>query len=192
MTSAPTTKALPGKRRYTTRTILIAVALGAGVGVVLIPLNFASLAMTSTMPVVVSITYVVFGMAALIPLALLRLPGIGIIGSTAAGVVSALSPYGLMTVVMMFCWGILMEVPFVITRYRTFSMPMFFAAGTVLGIATCWMSYTMLNMAMMETTAVVFILAIQLASSIACTAGSLTVARALTRAGIAGRNQATR
>ena len=92
MTSAPTTKALPGKRRYTTRTILIAVALGAGVGVVLIPLNFASLAMTSTMPVVVSITYGVFGMAALIPLALLRLPGIGIIGSTAAGVVSALSP----------------------------------------------------------------------------------------------------
>ena len=108
MTPASTTKALPGKRRYTTRTILIAVALGAGVGVVLIPLNFASLAMTSTMPVVVSITYGVFGMAALIPLARLRLPGIGIIGSTAAGVVSALSPYGLMTVVMMFCWGILM------------------------------------------------------------------------------------
>lgn len=91
----------PGRRRYTTRTLLVAVALGAAVGVILIPANFASVAITATAPLVAVAVYGLWGMSALTPLALLQRPGTGLIGSTAAGVITIISPFGILMLVMM-------------------------------------------------------------------------------------------
>lgn len=185
-----TTMTPPARRRYSTRTIMTAVAIGAGVGVILIPLNFISQPISVTMPIVAVIFYGVWGMAALLPLAHLRLRGTGIMGSTAAGLVSSLSPYGLFMVIMMLGWGLLMELPFALTRYRYFGWRMFLAAGLVTGVISTGMSWSMLNLASMKTGLALAICAVQLVSFVACSLLSLLIARALGRAGIGGRHRA--
>jgi energy-coupling factor transport system substrate-specific component len=170
--------------RTATRTILTAVALGSAVGVVLIPFNFVNIALSSTMPVLSAISYGVFCLGSLIPLAVLRTPGTGILGSAAAGIVSSLSPYGLMAAVTMIIMGILLELPFLITRYRRFGMPMFLISGTIIGIAICLLNYFGLNMAVMAKPVLVMVLVAQLVSVVIGFVASLLIARALGKAGI--------
>lgn len=174
------------KPRYTTRTILTAVALGAAVGVILIPINFASGAVTAAAPMVAVTVYGLWGMSALIPLALLRRAGTGIIGSTAAGIVTIISPYGVFTVVMMVGWGVFMELPFLVTRYRLWGWKMFTVAGLITGLISCAMSIASLNLFSMETSLVIGICIVQTLSFLACSLLSLAIARGLARTGIAG------
>lgn len=174
------------RRRYTTRTILTAVALGAAVGVILIPVNFAQGALTAAAPMLAVAIYGLWGMSALIPLALLRRGGTGIIGCTAAGIVTIISPDGVFMVLMMVGWGALMEVPFTITRYRLWGWKMFAVSGLITGLIACGMSVASLDMLSMETGLVVGICIVQTASFVACSLLSLAIARGLARAGIAG------
>ncbi len=187
--SAPMTPSTPQpasrrSHRTATRTMLTAVSLGSAVGVVLIPFNFVNIALNSTMPVLSAVSYGVFCLGALIPLAVLRRPGTGILGSAAAGIVSSLSPYGLMAAVTMTIMGLLLELPFLVTRYRRFGMPMFLISGTIIGAVICLLTYFGLNMAVMARPILVMVLLAQLVSVIAGFAVSLLVARALGRAGI--------
>ncbi|MGB4777932.1 ECF transporter S component [Microbacterium sp.] len=174
------------RRRYTTRTILTAVALGAAVGVILIPINFAQGALTAAAPMVAVAIYGVWGMSALIPLALLRRAGTGVIGGTAAGIVTIISPYGVFMVIMMRFWGVLMELPFLVTRYRLWGWKTFTVAGIVTGAIACAMSIGSLNLLSMETGLVVGICVIQVVSFVICSLLSLAIARGLSRTGIAG------
>lgn len=179
--------AVPAKRRrYTTRTILTAVALGAAVGVILIPVNFVTSAITAAAPMVAVTIYGLWGMSALIPLALLRRGGTGIIGSTAAGIVTIISPYGVFMVVTMVAWGVFMELPFLVTRYRLWGWKMFTAAGLITGLLSCGMSIASLNLLSMETSLVIGICIVQTLSFIAFSLLSLAIAKGLARTGIAG------
>ncbi|WP_051208612.1 ECF transporter S component [Propionicicella superfundia] len=182
--------AAPPRKRHTTRTIMTAAAIGAGVGVILIPLNFISQPIAVTMPLVAVVFYGVWGMAALIPLAHLRMRGAGIIGSTAAGLVSSLSPYGLFMVVMMLGWGLLMELPFAVARYRHFGWRMFLIAGVVTGVISSGMSWAMLDLGSMKAEVAVATCVVQVASFVVCSMLSLLIARSLGRAGIGGRPRA--
>ncbi|SJM58144.1 ECF transporter S component [Gulosibacter sp. 10] len=177
---------MPQRRRYTTRTILTAVALGAAVGVILIPINFAQGAVTAAAPMVGVISYGLWGMSALIPLALLRRAGTGIIGSTAAGIVTIISPYGVFMVIMMLLWGVLMEAPFFVTRYRLWGWRTFTVAGMVSGVISLLGSTSSLNLLSMDTGVVIGIIGIQILSFVACSLLSLTIAKGLARTGIAG------
>ena len=182
----------PTPRRYSTRTILTAVALGAAVGVILIPINFAQSAVTAAAPMVAVAIYGLWGMSALIPLALLRRGGTGVIGATAAGIVTIISPYGVFMVVMMILWGLFMELPFLVTRYRLWGWKMFTVAGLISGVISCAMSTVSLNLFSMEPALVIGICAIQVASFVACSLLSLAIAHGLARTGIAGGARRTR
>lgn len=185
-TLADTATVTPKKPRYTTRTILTAVALGAAVGVILIPINFASSAITAAAPMIAVTLYGLWGMSALIPLALLRRGGTGIIGGTAAGIVTIISPYGVFMVVMMIGWGAFMELPFLVTRYRLWGWRMFTVAGLVTGLISCAMSTASLNLLSMETNLMIGICVIQTLSFVLCSVLSLAIAKGLARTGIAG------
>lgn len=175
-----------GRKRYSTRTILTAVALGAAVGVILIPVNFMQNAVAAAAPMVAVAIYGLWGMSALIPLALLRRGGAGIIGSTAAGIVTIISPYGVFMVVMMVIWGAFMELPFLITRYRLWGWKMFTIAGLATGLVSSVMTMGSLNLWTAEQGLIVGIFIVQTISFVACSLGSLAIARGLARAGIAG------
>lgn len=178
--------AVSPRRRYTTRTILTAVALGAAVGVILIPINFAQGAVTAAVPMAAVAVYGLWGMSSLIPLALLRRGGTGIIGGTAAGIVTIISPYGVFMVVMMVVWGVFMELPFLVTRYRLWGWKMFTVAGLITGLISCGMSIVSLNLLSMKAGVVVGICIVQVISFVVCSLLSLAIARGLARTGIAG------
>ncbi len=181
----------PRRRRYSTRLIMTAAAIGAAVGLVILPLQYLILAVEGSLPVLAAISYGIWGMSALIPLALLRRMGVGVIGGVVAGLVSSLSPYGLFMVLEMFVWGIFMELPFLITRYRLFGWKMFTVAGAAVGIVSCGLSTLELNFGAMTPAVVVGVLAVQIASFIVFSLLSWLIARALRRAGIgAGRREA--
>jgi energy-coupling factor transport system substrate-specific component len=182
----PVVAAAARRPRHSTRTIMTAAAVGAAVGIVLVPLNFAVTAVTATLPIVAVVVYGVWGMSALIPLALLRRGGAGVIGATAAGLVSSISPYGLVMVVMMLAWGVFMELPFAATRYRRFGRPTFLVAGVVTGALSCVMSIYSLDLLSMAPGTVAAICAVQLVSFVVCSLASLAIAARLGRAGIGG------
>lgn len=184
--TATETEPVGTRSRYTTRTIMTAAAIGAAVGVILIPLNFAVMAVTTTLPILAVVTYGIWGMSALVPLGLLRKPGAGIIGATAAGLVSSVSPYGLFMVVMMVLWGVFMEASFFITRYRYFGWKSFAVVGILTGLLSSVMSIYSLNLLSMDLGLVIAICVVQVLSFIGCSLLSLALAKALQRAGIAG------
>jgi len=189
--TAPTQRiARPAPQRYTTRTILTAVAIGAAVGVLLIPLNFVQGAVTATMPLLAVVFYGVWGMSSLIPLALQRRGGVGIIGGTAAGVVSSISPYGLAMVVMMLAWGVLMELPFTVVRYRFFGRTMFLVTGLVTGVVSTAMSVVQLDLTTLAPGMLVAVCVVQVLSFVGCAWLSWVVAEALGRAGVGGGRRA--
>ena len=174
-------------RRTNTRTIMVAAALGAAVGILLVPINIYSIAVTMTMPLLVTILYGTWGLAALIPLALLRKPGAGILGSTVAGLISVpFTSYGLMMVVMMLLWGVLMELPWIVTRYRLWSYKMFAISGAIIGVIMVAMSYMRIALDQMSPWVVAAVWATEIVSSMICFVASKAIAGALVRTGIMG------
>lgn len=123
-------------------------------------------------------------MAALVPLAVLRRGGTGVIGSTAAGVVASLSPYGLFMVLMMLGWGMLMELPFLLLRYRHFGWRAFLFAGALTGVIATAMTWTMLDLASMEPVVGIATVVVAMASFIGCAMLSWVIGKALAKAGI--------
>ncbi len=181
----------PARRpRYSTSTILTAVALGAAVGVVIIPLNIVTAMIGATLPVLAVSTYGIWGMSSLLPLALLRRPGVGVIGGAAAGVVSSLSPYGLQMVVMMLAWGVLMELPFAVLRYRRWSQATFLVVGGVMGVVTTGMSIVQMNLTTLAAPMLAAVCVVQVTSFVLCSWGSYRVAGAVARAGVVGGRRA--
>lgn len=174
------------RRRYSTRTILIAAALGAAIGIILVPVNLVLVGFTTAFPPIASASFGLWGMAALLPLAVLRRGGSGVIGAAAAGVVLFVSPGALLMVVGMAMWGAVMEMPFFVTRYRWFGWIMFTAAGVISGLISCAISIYTYNLPSMDGGLVALICIVQIASFVAGSLLSLVVARALVRAGIAG------
>lgn len=174
------------RSQYTTRTILTAVALGAAIGVILIPMNFIQTAFTAAAPMAAVAIGGTWGMSSLIPLALLRRRGTGVIGGTAAGIVMIISPYGVFMVVMMLLWGILMELPFLVTRYRLWGWKMFTFVGLATGVASCALSIISLDLLSLDIATIVGICVIQILSFTAFALLSLAIARGLARIGITG------
>lgn len=176
----------PHRRRYGTRIIMTAVAIGAAWGLVQIPLNFVINPIGTTFPVVAVASYGVWGMAGLVPLAVLRRAGTGIIGSTAAGVVASFSPYGLFMVVMMLGWGFLIELPFVILRYRRFGWQAFLFAGVITGAIATVGTWFMLDLGSLEPVVAIMSCVVAMASFTGCSVLAWVIGAALARAGIGG------
>lgn len=165
---------------------MIAVALGAAVGVILVPVNFVLAALTTVFPVLPTLSLGLWGMATLMPLAVLRRGGVGIVGAAAAGFVLIVSPGALLMVVVMALWGSLVELPFFLTRYRYFGWKMFAFAGLIPGLVSALISMHTHNLLSMNPGFAIFVSSIGMASSIIGSLLSLGIAHSLARAGISG------
>ncbi|MBY0690469.1 ECF transporter S component [Microbacterium marinilacus] len=165
---------------------MIAAALGAAVGVVLVPVLFAIMTAAAPMPALAGFTFGLWSMAALVPLAVLRRGGTGVIGAVAAGVVTMVSPAGPAMLMMMAMFGLLIELPFLVTRYRWFGLKMLLVSGVVLGALSCLLSVFTYDLPNMQPLLLTLVCAGQLVSAAAGGALSWLIARALRRAGIGG------
>lgn len=151
---APKIRRPKAREPFSTRRVMIASAIGAAFGILLIPVNLLTIAITATLPILVTLSYGFWGMAGLLALALLRRPGVGVMASTVSGIVAGpASGFGWAMVPMMLGWGVFIEAPFWVTRYRRFSAAVFIVIGLITGVLMAAMTYPMLGLEAMRPAA---------------------------------------
>lgn len=178
----------PGGRssNYQTRVILTAAALGTAVGIVLVPVNLVLSGLGAFFPPIASISIGLWGMGALLPLAVLRRGGTGVIGCTATGFCLIVSPGAFLMVAVMAVWGALVELPFFVTGYRWFGRSMFLAVGVILGTTSCAISIFTYDLPSMHPGLIATICFSQVVSFVIGSLTALSLARTLEREGITG------
>lgn len=174
------------RRPYPTRTILTAAALGAATGVVLAPVLFALTTIAAPVPALAGFSFGLWSLGALLPLVVLQRSGTGLIGAVAAGVVTAFSPVGAATIVLMGLFGALVEIPFLVTRHRWFGPRMLLGVGLLLGGLSCILSVFTYDLPSVQPALTWLVCIGQLGSAVAGSMVAWVIARSLRRAGIGG------
>lgn len=109
--------------RFSTRLLLSCAAIGAAGGLVVAALNWGLLLLPQTWFAysLYAVTLGVWGLAALVAVALFRAPGVGLLTMVFAGVVNLVTPNGFAMLVNFLLAGLIIELPFLVTRYRRWS-----------------------------------------------------------------------
>lgn len=109
--------------RHSTRLLLSCAAIGAAGGIVIAALNWSLLLLPQTWfaYTLYTVTLGIWGLPALISLALFRAPGVGLLTMVFAGVVNLVTPNGFAMLVNFLVAGVIIELPFLVTRYRRWS-----------------------------------------------------------------------
>lgn len=111
------------RRRYSTRVLLSAAAIGAAGGLVMIGLNLALVAMPpSTLAYsVYAATIPLWGLASFVAVAVFRLPGIAFLTTVFSGIVNLAAPFGFAQFTNVLIAAVIIELPFLVTGYRLWS-----------------------------------------------------------------------
>lgn len=106
--------------RYSTRLLLSVAAIGAAGGILITGLNLLLIGMPPSGVVysVYSAITPLWFVGAFLAAALYRLPGVGLLAALVGGVVNLVTPYGVYQLVNTLVAGLLIELPFALTRYR--------------------------------------------------------------------------
>ncbi|NNG88204.1 ECF transporter S component [Streptomyces cacaoi] len=169
---------------FTTRTSMTCVAVGAAFGIVLIPANILANA-TASMPVLVSLFYGLWVLPALVAVALLPRFGTGVLAATVAGLVAGFgSGYGPFMIVMMALWGLLLELPFLLTRYRRLGTGTFLLSGLLIGVVSGVWTAGFIGFGQLAAGVLAAVLATALASSVVFAWFSVLLGGKLSRSGI--------
>lgn len=173
------------RRRFSTRTIMICAAIGVATGILLAPANVLSTALTVSFPLLVTPLYGLWAAPTLLALAVLRRPGVGILASTVCGLINVpVTPYGWTMVVQMLVWGALIEIPFLITRYRIWSMWIFQVAAALIGLISGFLLFFYAGGEQLAAPARVLAVALSVVGAMVVGALTVLVAKALARAGV--------
>ncbi|BBG02548.1 MULTISPECIES: ECF transporter S component [Pseudonocardia] len=169
-----------------TRVILTCGALGVALGIVLVPANLVTIAFMATAPLLVLSLMGVWLLPPLAALALLRRPGVGLLTSVIAGLVTVpLTPFGWMGLFQGLLWGVLCEIPFALTRYRRWSAWLFTGTGLVVAVIGLIPTYTTYGLDQMAVPVMLLAVVLTIASCVLAGYLSVLLARALGRTGIA-------
>ncbi|GAA2069017.1 hypothetical protein GCM10009801_18010 [Streptomyces albiaxialis] len=176
---------------FTTRTSMICVAVGAAFGLVLIPANILA-NLTVSMPVLVSLFYGLWVLPGLVALTLLPRFGAGILASAVSGIVAGFaSGYGPFMIVMMALWGLILELPFLVTRFRSLGTGMFLLSGLCIGVISGLWTAAFIGFGGLAMWLLAAMVATAVASSVLFAWLSVRLGHALSRAGIGAAVRAT-
>ncbi|QTX04302.1 ECF transporter S component [Agromyces archimandritae] len=123
-------------QRTTTRVILSCAAIGVGGAIVAAGSGYLAAAVAAFLPAVYGLTIGTHFLPSVIALALLKRPGVAVLTGVIAGLVaSAFAPMWFLRFVGTgLLVGALMELPFLLTRYRRWSAWMYYVAAAVAGV----------------------------------------------------------
>ncbi len=175
-----------------TRILMVCAAVGVACGLLLVPVNYAPAALMFTAPLLVLPLSGIWAIPPLLGLGILRRPGAALLTSTIAGLVTVgLTPFGWIGLGIGIAWGIIAEIPFLISRYRLWRGWLFAVAGALIGALTAPLNYTSYGLDQMSLGAQVFGLGIQPVSGAVCGVLAYLLAERLAGAGIAGTARST-
>ncbi|WP_277211014.1 ECF transporter S component [Isoptericola croceus] len=172
-------------KSVTTRYLMTCAAIGAAMGVLLIPANFVSAPLAAAAPMAYAPMVGLWLIGPVLALALIRRPGAAVLTTFVAGVVSSASPVGAWSIVTCLMAGVALELAFVVTLYRVWRPWLYYAAAVVFGglyVASGWAAF---NMGSMMTGVLVTFVALMIGSFVAATWLGLFLAQRLAKAGVA-------
>jgi energy-coupling factor transport system substrate-specific component len=178
------------RRRASTRYLLTCAVLGVAGGLLTVGMNYASLGLSVIAPAFVAVTIGAWILPSMTGLALLQRPGAGFLIALLAGLVNApLTPFGFAQLPTVVLAGVLSELPFLITLYRTWRPAVFYVGYGILitAFSTLWFVY--IDAVMSAPWLLVTLYALTAVLSLGFVRLALLVARKLRAAGV-GRSAA--
>ncbi|MEG3614717.1 ECF transporter S component [Isoptericola haloaureus] len=169
----------------TTRYLMTCAAIGAAVGVLLVPANFVSAPLAAAAPLAYAPLVGLWVIGPVLALALVRRPGAAVLTTFVAGVISSASPVGAWSIVTCLMAGVAVELAFLVTRYRVWRPWLFYVDALVFGAAYVASGWAAFGMETMSTTVLVAFVVLMMGSFVLCTGVGLLLAKRLARAGVA-------
>lgn len=173
----------------TTRVLLSCAAIGAA-GAVL--LTVANLTAKLLIPAFPPSAYILAGLwvaPATLALALLRRPGVGVVTGLVAGLaMTPFSPQGASVILATLWWAAACELPFLVTRYRRWTLLLHVCGGILAGAASIAVSYATGVLTPMPLAAQLLTVALSLAAPVVATIGGVALARRLRRSGVGSQS----
>jgi energy-coupling factor transport system substrate-specific component len=172
---------------WSTRDLLVVAAIGVALGVALIPVTYLGLALMAALgPFLYVLAASLSRVPSVMAMYVVRRPGAAVLGALVAGLVQVpFTPTGWVILVAFAFSGLGCELPFLLTRYRRFGLPMLMAAGAVaalLGLALQYVPFGYANLALPVQLALILTAA---AGGAAITGGlAKLLADALARTGV--------
>lgn len=171
----------------TARALLVSVAIGVAGSVLVVPLTYLQLVATLSHVYLVALTLGLWVVPCLLPLALVKKPASAIVACCAIGVISALTtPFGFSAVLALLVEGVIVEIPFAVTLYRSWRVPQYFVAAGLLGAFMGFCVPASLGVADAGLTLQLGCMAIAVISSIAGAALCLAISARVRKTGVLG------
>lgn len=173
-------------KRASTQYLLTCAAIGAGGAVLLIPANNIAAAIAGALPLLYAAIVGVWVVPSVVALDLIRRPGAAVLTSLFAGLVLIpFTPYGVRSVITCLIFGVILEIPFLVTRYRRWSPWIFVIATLVLLALYSLLAYRTYDVQSFPAWAQVTFFGLMLVSALLFTSLSLLLSRRLAKAGVA-------
>jgi energy-coupling factor transport system substrate-specific component len=171
-----------------TSTLMTAAAIGIAGCVVVVPLSYLQVAAGLADVALVAATLGAWMLPCLFPLVFVRRPGATVVACLTIGVVSAVTtPFGPAAIGALLLEGILLEAPFLATRYRRWDWWLFAVSAVVFGAFMGYFTTTAVGVQGASAGLVAATMAVAVASCLAFLAVCLWLARALRRTGLGAR-----
>ena len=173
-------------KTFSTRFLLTTAAIGAAGGLLLIPANNLAALVSDAVPLLFAATVGLWVVPSIVALDLLRAPGASVLTSLFSGIVLIpFTPYGVRSVITCLIFGVILELPFLVTLYRRWSRWIFFGAVVLLVGLYSFVAYRSYGVENFAPWAQLAFFALMFASAVGFTALALLLATRLRRAGVA-------
>jgi energy-coupling factor transport system substrate-specific component len=181
------TTAKPARRNpYTSRFLLTSAAIGAAGGLLIVGLNWMSIGTGAFALFLYGSTIGIWVLPQLVGQALLRVPGTALLISLIMALINApLTPYGFAQIPSALMFGLLLEIPFAIFLYRSWSDRHFWIAHPIALVVASSTYFFAIDLSALAPWLVVGMWVLAALSGVAFTALSLFIARRLRAAGVA-------
>jgi energy-coupling factor transport system substrate-specific component len=172
-----------GRRR--SKALLTSVAIGIAGSIVVVPLTYLQIFATLSHCYVVALTLGLWVVPCLLPLAVVRQPGASLIACGAIGVISATTtPFGLSAIFALLVEGLIIEIPFIVTLYRKWTVLQYCLAGALLGCFMGFMVPFSLGVANVDLSLQLGCVGIALVSTLTGTGLCLSISARIRRTGV--------
>lgn len=169
----------------TTRVLLSCAAIGAAAAVLLTVANLTAKLLIPVFPPSAYILAGFWAVPATLALALLRRPGVGVLTGLVAGLaMTPFSPQGAYVILATLWWGAACELPFLVTRYRRWTLVLHVCGGIVAGAASVAVSYATGVMTPMPLAAQLLTIILSVVAPTAAALGGVALAGRLRRSGV--------
>ena len=171
--------------KLSTRLLMTCAAIAVAGGAVFTLNAWFGGALANLFPLLYGATIGLYFIPGALAQALLRRPAVGLVTSAMAGLVSSpFQPIFFGAFLIMLAVGALQELPFLISRYRTWRWPIFAISGLASGLVMSFASFRVLGGEQYDLLGKSVIVATFVLSPLVCTFVGVWLAKALERAGV--------